>query len=112
MYNICFFWHLYYFENLCLCPSSDFCLTYVVNLLQSGQTGNKPHLVTCAYTASDTVFPSSSSSCNAVSMSTEVSDYVDCDWSEHICPDGHLYYYNCVTCESRVRIYYASFSIQ
>jgi len=25
-----------------------------------------------------------------------------CDWSEHICPDGYKYYYNCVTCESRV----------
>uniref|UniRef100_A0A7C8Z5U5 RRM domain-containing protein n=1 Tax=Opuntia streptacantha TaxID=393608 RepID=A0A7C8Z5U5_OPUST len=24
-----------------------------------------------------------------------------CDWSEHICPDGYKYYYNCVTCESR-----------
>lgn len=26
---------------------------------------------------------------------------VDCDWSEHICPDGYKYYFNCVTCESR-----------
>lgn len=67
----------------------------------SGQTGNKPHSVTCTYTASDSVLPSSSSSCNAVSTSTEGSDYIDCDWSEHICPDGNLYYYNCVTCESR-----------
>ncbi|MFS7931082.1 putative RNA recognition motif domain, WW domain, RNA-binding domain superfamily [Helianthus anomalus] len=24
----------------------------------------------------------------------------DCEWSEHICPDGNAYYYNCVTCES------------
>ncbi|KAI3800890.1 hypothetical protein L1987_28989 [Smallanthus sonchifolius] len=24
----------------------------------------------------------------------------DCEWSEHICPDGNEYYYNCVTCES------------
>lgn len=24
-----------------------------------------------------------------------------CDWSEHICPDGYKYYFNCVTCESR-----------
>ncbi|XP_061366218.1 flowering time control protein FCA-like isoform X2 [Gastrolobium bilobum] len=28
-------------------------------------------------------------------------DYPECDWSEHFCPDGHKYYYNCVTCESR-----------
>ncbi|KAK7284558.1 hypothetical protein RJT34_19305 [Clitoria ternatea] len=28
-------------------------------------------------------------------------DFPECDWSEHYCPDGHKYYYNCVTCESR-----------
>ncbi|XP_028781855.1 flowering time control protein FCA-like isoform X1 [Neltuma alba] len=27
--------------------------------------------------------------------------FPECDWSEHICPDGNKYYYNCVTCESR-----------
>ncbi|XP_017982998.1 PREDICTED: flowering time control protein FCA isoform X1 [Theobroma cacao] len=26
---------------------------------------------------------------------------LECDWSEHTCPDGYKYYYNCVTCESR-----------
>ncbi|XP_039047957.1 flowering time control protein FCA-like isoform X2 [Hibiscus syriacus] len=25
----------------------------------------------------------------------------ECDWSEHTCPEGNKYYYNCVTCESR-----------
>lgn len=29
-------------------------------------------------------------------------DFPECDWSEHYCPDGVKYYYNCVTCESRV----------
>ncbi|GAU11311.1 hypothetical protein TSUD_343020, partial [Trifolium subterraneum] len=28
-------------------------------------------------------------------------DFPECDWSEHYCPDGNKYYYNCVTCESR-----------
>ncbi|KAK7284560.1 hypothetical protein RJT34_19307 [Clitoria ternatea] len=28
-------------------------------------------------------------------------DFPECDWSEHYCPDGHKYYYNCVTCESQ-----------
>lgn len=28
--------------------------------------------------------------------------YPDCDWSEHVCPDGNKYYYNCVTYESKV----------
>ncbi|KAL8527184.1 hypothetical protein ACS0TY_005164 [Phlomoides rotata] len=26
---------------------------------------------------------------------------VECDWSEHVSPDGELYYYNSITCESR-----------
>ncbi|CAA0831990.1 Unknown protein [Striga hermonthica] len=26
---------------------------------------------------------------------------VECDWSEHVSPDGDLYYYNCTTCESK-----------
>lgn len=29
-------------------------------------------------------------------------EFPECDWSEHYCPDGHKYYYNCVTLESRV----------
>jgi len=29
-------------------------------------------------------------------------EFPECDWSEHYCPDGVKYYYNCVTCESRV----------
>lgn len=27
---------------------------------------------------------------------------LECDWSEHTCPDGFKYYYNCVTYESLV----------
>ncbi|CAI9104875.1 OLC1v1003659C2 [Oldenlandia corymbosa var. corymbosa] len=34
------------------------------------------------------------------SNAAETRDSWDCDWSEHICPDGYPYYYNCVTCES------------
>ncbi|PON44999.1 Flowering time control protein FCA [Trema orientale] len=36
----------------------------------------------------------------AVPVNTEISELPECDWSEHTCPDGHKYYYNCVTCES------------
>ncbi|XP_047315969.1 flowering time control protein FCA-like [Impatiens glandulifera] len=32
---------------------------------------------------------------------TSIKDTLDSDWSEHTCPDGYKYYYNCVTCESR-----------
>ncbi|XP_058738384.1 flowering time control protein FCA isoform X2 [Vicia villosa] len=28
-------------------------------------------------------------------------EFPECDWSEHYCPDGNKYYYNCVTYESR-----------
>ncbi|KAI3514712.1 hypothetical protein L1887_13347 [Cichorium endivia] len=42
----------------------------------------------------------SSSSCVPASASSETPDPPDCDWSEHICPDGNAYYYNSVTCES------------
>ncbi|KAJ9547742.1 hypothetical protein OSB04_020285 [Centaurea solstitialis] len=45
--------------------------------------------------------PSVSSTCSVPTTSSEMSDPGDCDWSEHICPDGNAYYYNCVTCESR-----------
>ncbi|KAL6500239.1 hypothetical protein OROHE_025605 [Orobanche hederae] len=31
----------------------------------------------------------------------ETEHSIECDWSEHVSPDGDLYYYNCVTCESR-----------
>ncbi|XP_076905465.1 flowering time control protein FCA-like [Bidens hawaiensis] len=43
---------------------------------------------------------SSVSSTCSVPPSMEMEDPPDCDWSEHICPDGNAYYYNCVTCES------------
>ncbi|KVI12543.1 flowering time control protein FCA isoform X1 [Cynara cardunculus var. scolymus] len=52
----------------------------------SSQTGSEP--------------PSVSSTCS-VATSSEMSNPPDCDWSEHVCPDGNAYYYNCVTCESR-----------
>ncbi|XVE73469.1 hypothetical protein DITRI_Ditri11bG0120300 [Diplodiscus trichospermus] len=36
-----------------------------------------------------------------IPQSVETVDLPECDWSEHTSPDGHKYYYNCVTCESR-----------
>ncbi|KAK7255664.1 hypothetical protein RIF29_29079 [Crotalaria pallida] len=38
---------------------------------------------------------------NFVSISFPDEIFPDCDWSEHYCPDGHAYYYNNVTLESR-----------
>ncbi|KAL0371562.1 UNVERIFIED_CONTAM: Flowering time control protein FCA [Sesamum angustifolium] len=39
-----------------------------------------------------------SHACDSVA---EIEDTIECDWSEHVSPDGDLYYYNCITCESR-----------
>ncbi|KAL1542622.1 flowering time control protein FCA-like [Salvia divinorum] len=38
---------------------------------------------------------------SAFDSSGEAENFIECDWSEHVSPDGDLYYYNCVTCESR-----------
>ncbi|KAI5336238.1 hypothetical protein L3X38_015505 [Prunus dulcis] len=37
----------------------------------------------------------------AVPSNHEIAASIECDWSEHNCPDGYKYYYNCETCESR-----------
>lgn len=44
---------------------------------------------------------SSISTVSAEPSSPEKVDLQECDWSEHSCPDGYKYYYNCITCESR-----------
>ncbi|GAV83671.1 RRM_1 domain-containing protein/WW domain-containing protein [Cephalotus follicularis] len=36
----------------------------------------------------------------AVPQSPQMVAPLECDWSEHTCPDGYKYYYNCVTCKS------------
>ncbi|KAJ4727839.1 flowering time control protein FCA-like [Melia azedarach] len=36
-----------------------------------------------------------------VPQSSQTVAPLECDWSEHTCPDGNKYYYNCVTCESK-----------
>ncbi|EEF47234.1 RNA binding protein, putative [Ricinus communis] len=36
-----------------------------------------------------------------VPPSHQTEDPQECDWSEHSCPDGYKYYYNCMTLESR-----------
>lgn len=41
----------------------------------------------------------------AVPVNSQTSELPECDWSEHTCPDGHKYYYNCVTCESLVCVF-------
>ncbi|XP_058197290.1 flowering time control protein FCA isoform X1 [Rhododendron vialii] len=55
---------------------------------QSPGTGGKPQTVSRTTSVSELVFPS-------------IANPLDSDWSEHTCPDGYKYYYNCATCESR-----------
>ncbi|XAR61434.1 hypothetical protein NMG60_11035132 [Bertholletia excelsa] len=69
--------------------------------IQSPWPGGKPQTVSATSTASEPVLPVATSSGPAVPISIQTADSVDCDWSEHTCPDGYKYYYNCVTCESR-----------
>lgn len=66
----------------------------------SSQSGTEPPTVSSTTAVSESVLPSTSSA-PAVPISTEAADCIDCDWSEHFCPDGNKYYYNCATCESR-----------
>ncbi|KAL2485717.1 flowering time control protein-related/FCA gamma-related [Abeliophyllum distichum] len=60
--------------------------------VESPQIGCKPPAVSSTCSAS---------AAHETNSSTDMAHSIDCDWSEHVCPDGHLYYYNCVTCESR-----------
>ncbi|XP_070021152.1 flowering time control protein FCA [Nicotiana sylvestris] len=62
---------------------------------------SNPQTVFSTYVGSDIVLPSAASSVNARSLNGEMVESIDCEWSEHICPDGFVYYYNCMTCESR-----------
>lgn len=50
--------------------------------------------------SSQTIATSSSSP--TVPHNLEALATLECDWSEHTCPDGYKYYYNCVTLESTV----------
>ncbi|RVX01463.1 Flowering time control protein FCA [Vitis vinifera] len=65
------------------------------------ETGSNPQTVASTGTLPPAVLPSIVSSSPAVCASSETADLLECDWSEHICPDGFKYYYNCETCESR-----------
>ncbi|XP_010559177.1 PREDICTED: flowering time control protein FCA isoform X2 [Tarenaya hassleriana] len=50
--------------------------------------------VPCLETRSDAQIIASNSSEDPKTSTPE------CDWSEHTCPDGYRYYYNCVSCQS------------
>ncbi|XP_042988793.1 flowering time control protein FCA-like [Carya illinoinensis] len=64
-------------------------LSLQVTSQQSPRTGSNPPIL------------ASTSSSPAVPLSPQIVAPLECDWSEHTCPDGYKYYYNCVTYESR-----------
>ncbi|XP_057965879.1 flowering time control protein FCA-like [Malania oleifera] len=68
---------------------------------QSPQIGSNSQAVFRDSTPSAVVASSTTAVASAVLEKALTVDPPDCDWSEHICPDGYKYYYNCVTCESR-----------
>ncbi|KAK6120146.1 hypothetical protein DH2020_046052 [Rehmannia glutinosa] len=48
-----------------------------------------------------TMMTSNTPASQSLNSNAEIEDIIECEWSEHVAPDGELYYYNCVTCESR-----------
>ncbi|KAG8389581.1 hypothetical protein BUALT_Bualt02G0244000 [Buddleja alternifolia] len=73
-------------------PSSGHMLSYEMQQMKSS------HSVCKTSTMSSTGAAPSS---HTVNSTPEMEHSIECDWSEHVSPDGDLYYYNCVTCESR-----------
>ncbi|KAK7259181.1 hypothetical protein RIF29_24781 [Crotalaria pallida] len=57
------------------------------------QTGSNNH------TPAESTIPNFVPNFVPISFPDEI--FPDCDWSEHYCPDGHAYYYNNITLESR-----------
>ncbi|CAM8907640.1 unnamed protein product [Rhodiola kirilowii] len=77
---------------------------------QTSSAKIKPHTVGNSAVV-ETVEPTAHCGSPMTTSSLEVISSLDCDWSEHFCPDGHKYYYNSETCESRWEkpVDYASF---
>ncbi|KAK6937257.1 WW domain [Dillenia turbinata] len=73
----------------------------ILPIYQSGATGNKIQTVALPHSVSLPGASSTMSSASGVTTNPLAENCKNCDWSEHICPDGYIYYYNCITCESR-----------
>lgn len=63
----------------------------------------------CRDTGSNSAMLISEPASCSLSRSDLSEDPLDCDWSEHICPDGCKYYFNSATCESRVMFQFLGF---
>ncbi|XVF32917.1 hypothetical protein REPUB_Repub17cG0124400 [Reevesia pubescens] len=63
------------------------------------QDSNVPKLESPRTGSSQTIVATSVAP--TVPQSLETVAPLECDWSEHTCPDGNKYYYNCATLESR-----------
>lgn len=65
----------------------------------------------CRDTGSDSQTETSEPGPCPSSRSDLPEDPIDCDWSEHICPDGNKYYFNSATFESRVMFQFLGFTL-
>ncbi|XP_073142536.1 flowering time control protein FCA-like [Henckelia pumila] len=86
-------------------PRVDSRPTPYLNYSSSGNmTPNETQQSKSSYAGCKTTTPLSTGSASAAIGMVEHPHPIECEWSEHISPDGELYYYNCVTCESRWEI--------
>lgn len=71
------------------------------NVMRQQSRQSSQEAISEMHTSSVAVVPSAKLASPVVSSVSREKPVLECDWSEHTCPDGFLYYYNCVTCESR-----------
>uniref|UniRef100_A0A2P2LNE0 Flowering time control protein FCA n=1 Tax=Rhizophora mucronata TaxID=61149 RepID=A0A2P2LNE0_RHIMU len=68
------------------------------NLEQQQSTHMSPK---SSWTGSNLRATNATSAASVITPYPQTEDLHECDWSEHTCPDGYKYYYNCITYESR-----------
>ncbi|GAB2254473.1 hypothetical protein Droror1_Dr00022282 [Drosera rotundifolia] len=68
---------------------------------QTPESTSKQQMVPITSVDTNGAAISSQSASPAVARCDSVEDDPDCEWSEHVCPDGYKYYFNCMTFESR-----------
>ncbi|KAJ6686731.1 RNA BINDING PROTEIN [Salix purpurea] len=75
--------------------------TQILEQQQNQQIAQQEHVFMQPILTGSTQLAGCNSATSAVPPSPKIVDPEECDWSEHSCPDGYKYYFNCITCESR-----------
>ncbi|KAL8151452.1 hypothetical protein V2J09_021260 [Rumex salicifolius] len=68
---------------------------------QSSRSATKPQLPGMTSAKKNAILSPSQFAYDGAPVTVVGEGIPNCDWSEHVCPDGHKYYYNCMTFESR-----------